>query len=77
MMEGSYQVSGSNPGVVMRFLTRRLKMEASDIRIWSVIAIIILSFLLFWASALAYAYVFDDRSTAPADEKSVPAPRSY
>jgi hypothetical protein len=52
-------------------------MEAEDARIWSVIAIVILSFLSFWASAVAYAYIADDRSAAPADERSVPAPRSY
>jgi hypothetical protein len=77
MTEGIHQLEKSNPGVVTKFLTGRLSMEARDMRIWSVIAIIILSFLLFWAGALAYAYVFDDRSTAPADERSVPAPRSY
>lgn len=77
MTEGIHQVKESNPGVVTKFLTGRLGMEARDMRIWSVIAIIIVSILLFWASAFVYAYVFDDRSTAPADERSVPAPRSY
>jgi hypothetical protein len=77
MMEGSYQATDSNAGVVMKFLTGQLKMEAGDVRIWSVIAIIIISLLLFWASALGYAYVADDRRAAPADDRSVPAPRSY
>ena len=77
MTEGIHQLEKSNPGVVTKFLTGRLRMEAGDMRIWSVIAIIIVSIILFWVSALAYAYIFDDRSNAPADERSVPAPRSY
>lgn len=77
MTEGIHQLEKANPGVVTKFLTGRLRMEARDMRIWWVIAIIVVSILLFWASALTYAYVFDDRSTAPADERSVPAPRSY
>lgn len=77
MTEGIHQLEKSNPVVVTKFLTGRLSMEARDMRIWSVIAIIIVSILLFWASALAYSYVADDRSAAPADERSVPAPRSY
>jgi hypothetical protein len=77
MTEGTHELEQSNPGVVTKFLTGRLSMEARDMRIWSVSAIIIMSLLLFWAAALAYAYVADDRSAAPADERSVPAPRSY
>ncbi|HBB87239.1 MAG TPA: hypothetical protein DC047_06455 [Blastocatellia bacterium] len=76
-MESTYQVKDSDWGVVMKFLTGRLKREAGDMRIWSVITIIILSLLLFWAAALAYAYVADDRGAAPANERTVPAPRSY
>ncbi len=52
-------------------------MKIKDIQIWPVIAVISVTLILFWAGALVYAYVADDRSPAPADERSVPAPRSY
>ena len=52
-------------------------MKIEDTKIWSVIVVISIALLLFWASALVYAYVADDRSPRPADERSVPAPRSY
>ena len=52
-------------------------MKITQKQIWPVIGVIIITFLLFWAGALVYAYVADDLSPIPADERSVPAPRSY
>jgi hypothetical protein len=52
-------------------------MKTKDIQIWSVIAVMSIALLFFWAGALVYSYVADDQSPAPADERSVPAPRSY
>lgn len=42
----------------------------------AIIVIIIFSFL-FWAALLFLAYVADDWSSPPADERSVPATRTY
>jgi hypothetical protein len=56
---------------------RMLEMKIRDVQIWTVIAVISIALPLSWASALVYAYVADDRSPAPADERSVPVPRSY
>ena len=77
MFEGTFQARESTLSVVIEFLTRRLRLTTKDMRIWIVIGVILLSILLFWAGALVYAYVADDRSPKPADESSVPAPRSY
>jgi hypothetical protein len=77
MIEGTYQGRESHLSVVMKFLTRRLRMKTKDTPIWLVIGVSIIALLLFWASALVYTYVADDRSPMPADERSVPAPRSY
>jgi hypothetical protein len=77
MIEGTDQVKESNASAVMKFLIGRLRMKAWDTRIWSVIAVIIISLLLFWTAALVYAYVAGDRSAEPADERSLPAPRSH
>ena len=77
MFEGTFQARESTLSVVIKFLTRRLRMTTKDTRIWSVIGITIIALFLFWAGALVYAYVADDRSQLPADERSVPAPRSY
>ncbi len=52
-------------------------MKISDTPIWSVIAVITIALLLFWFGALVYSYLADDWSPKPADERSVPAPRSY
>ena len=52
-------------------------MKVGDTKIWSVIVVITIALLLFWAGALVYAYVADDRSPMPADERSVPAPKPY
>jgi hypothetical protein len=52
-------------------------MKVKDKQIWLVIVVISISFFLFWAGALVYAYVVDDLSPTPADERSVPVPRSY
>ena len=57
--------------------TGRLKMKTDETQIRSLISVISIAVLLFWAGAVVYAYVADDRSAAPADERSVPAPRSY
>jgi len=56
---------------------RTVEMKITQKQIWPVIGVIIITFLLFWAGALVYAYVADDLSPIPADERSVPAPRSY
>jgi hypothetical protein len=56
---------------------RTLGMKTKDIQIWSVIAVMSIALLFFWAGALVYTYVADDQSPAPADERSVPASRSY
>lgn len=77
MFEGTFQARESTLSVVIKFLTRLLRMTTKDTRIWSVIGITIVALLLLWASALVYVYVADDRSPMPADERSVPAPRSY
>jgi hypothetical protein len=54
-----------------------LEMTIKDIQIWSVIGITLVALLLFWAGALVYAYLANDVSPTPADERSVPAPRSH
>ena len=54
-----------------------LKMKIDDTKIWSVIVVISIALLLFWAGALVYAYIADDRIAMQADERSVPAPKSY
>lgn len=77
MIEDTYHARDSKLKPVMKFLTRRLKMEAKDTRIWSVIVVIIIAILLFWVGTLVYAYLADDVSPTPANERSVPAPRSY
>jgi hypothetical protein len=41
------------------------------------LAVAIIALLLFWAAAPVYAYLADDRSSMPADERSVPAPMSH
>ena len=43
----------------------------------SVIAIIVLASLVLWLAALFLIYFADDRSSPPADERSVPAARTY
>jgi hypothetical protein len=40
-------------------------------------AIIVIMSLLFWITALFFGYLSDDWSSPAADEKSVPAPRTY
>jgi uncharacterized membrane protein len=52
-------------------------MKIRETQIWFVIGIIVVSLLLFWAGALGYAYVADDLGPKPADERSVPPPRSH
>jgi hypothetical protein len=42
-----------------------------------VTAIIVAISLLFWIAALFFGYLADDRSSPAADERSVPAPRTY
>jgi hypothetical protein len=54
-----------------------LRMKTKDKRVWSVIGVIIIALFLFWAGAQVYAYIADDRSATPADERSVPAARTY
>ena len=76
MIKGDVQAREFNRADSMEF-DRTLEMKIKDIQIWSVIAVISIALLLFWAGALVYTYVADDRSPAPADERSVPAPRSY
>lgn len=77
MIESTFHATESTLSVVIDFLTRRLRLTTKDMRIWIVIGVILLSILLFWAGALVYSYFADDRSPMPADERSVPAPRSY
>jgi hypothetical protein len=77
MSEGTFETRESTLSVGIKSLTRRLGMKTKDTPVWIVFGVIILAPVLFWASALVYAYVADDRSPAPADERSVPAPRSY
>ena len=48
-----------------------------EIQIWPVLGVTIIALLLFWAGALVFAYVADDLSPAPADERSVRAPKPY
>ena len=52
-------------------------METREERIWLLIGTVSIALFLFWAGALVYAYLGDDRGPAPADERSVPAPRAY
>jgi hypothetical protein len=77
MIEGTYHAKESTISVVMKSLNRRLRTTTKDTPIWSVIGVTIITLFLFWAGALVYAYLADDRSPMPADERSVPAPRSY
>jgi H+/Cl- antiporter ClcA len=77
MIAGMYQARKSNLGDLMKFLTGRLKMETREERIWLLIGTVSIALFLFWAGALVYAYLGDDRGPAPADERSVPAPRAY
>lgn len=77
MIEGTYHARNLKPGVVVKSLTRRLRMTTKDTRIWTVIGVLILAILLFWAGALVYAFLADDVSPTPANERSVPAARSY
>ncbi len=76
MIEGAYHARESNLSVVMKFLTGRLKIKTKDTRIWSVIAVTIIALPLFWAGAALSTYLADDVSPRPADERSVPSPRS-
>jgi hypothetical protein len=75
MIEGTYQERNFKPGAMMK--SRRSRMTTKDTRTWVVIGVILLSILLFWGAALVSAYLADDVSPTPADERSVPAPRSY
>lgn len=77
MFEGTFQARESTLSVVIKFLTRRLRMTTKDTRIWSVIGITIVALLLIWVGSLVYAYWADDVGPTPADERSVPASRSY
>jgi hypothetical protein len=45
--------------------------------VFYLIEIIVVATLLFWIAAIFFAYVADDRRAPAADERSVPAPRSY
>jgi hypothetical protein len=74
MIEDTYHVEESNSSVVMKFLSRRLRVQ---MEFWPVIAVAIIAFVLFWAGVLVYAYVADDLNSRPADERSMPGPRSY
>jgi hypothetical protein len=74
---GTYQARESLTQRTQWNLTGRLKMKIEDTQIWSVIAVVSIVLLLFWAGAMVYGYLADDRSPTPADERSVPAPRSY
>lgn len=42
-----------------------------------VTAIIVIMCLLLWIASLFFVYVADDWSSPPADERSIPAPRTY
>jgi hypothetical protein len=61
MIAGMYQARKSNLGDLMKFLTGRLKIETREERIWLLIGIISIALFLFWAGALVYAYLGDDR----------------
>jgi hypothetical protein len=73
MINGGYQTRVFNLGDLMKLLNAKTR----DLRVWSVIAVIILAILLFWAGALVYAYLDDDVNPTPPDQRSMPAPRSY
>jgi uncharacterized membrane protein len=55
----------------------RERMKIRETQIWFVVGIIVVALLLFWVGAVVYAYVADDLSATPADERSMPPPRSY
>jgi hypothetical protein len=59
------------------YQVREMRIKIEDIQIWFVIGAIVISIFLFWAGALAYAYVADDLTPTPADERSMPPPKSY
>jgi len=61
----------------MKFLNRLARAKIKDMRFWAVVVVIIIALFLFWSSALVYAYIADGLKPTPADERSVPAPRSY
>jgi hypothetical protein len=77
MIEGTYNARDSKPDAAMNFLARRLRLQTKDTRVWIVMGGIILAVLVFWGAAMVYAYLADDVSATPADERSVPAPKAY
>ena len=77
MIERTNQMRESIQSVEMKFLNRLAGGKIKDMRFWVVVAVTIVALFLFWSGALVYAYVADDRSQLPADERSVPAPRAY
>ncbi|HKB68676.1 MAG TPA: hypothetical protein VKC61_22635 [Pyrinomonadaceae bacterium] len=77
MIDGTYNAKESRFDVVKKFLARRLSMTTKDTRVWSVIGLAIVAFLLLWAGSLVFAYWADDINPTPADERSMPTPRLY
>jgi len=77
MSKGTYNAKESRVDVVKKFLARRLNMTTKDTRVWSVTGLAIAALLLLWAGSLVFAYWADDINPMPADERSVPAPRSF
>jgi hypothetical protein len=53
------------------------KMKSIQPQVLYVTAIIILVCLLFWVAALFIGYLADDWNSPAADERSIPAPRTY
>jgi hypothetical protein len=52
-------------------------MKTVKPQVMYVAAIVVIISLLFWIAALFIGYVADDLSSPAADERSVPAPRTY
>ena len=53
------------------------KMKSVKPQVLYVTAIIVIFSLLLWIAALFFVYLADDWSSPTADERSVPAPRTY
>lgn len=61
------------------YLNKRwlLKRETYKPQVVTVIAIIVLASLVLWLAALFFVFLADDWSSPAADERSIPAVRTY
>ncbi|HUS10352.1 MAG TPA: hypothetical protein VMZ30_07785 [Pyrinomonadaceae bacterium] len=61
------------------YLTKRwlLKPETYKPQVVTVIAIIVLASLVLWLAALFFVFLADDWNSPAADERSIPAVRTY